>query len=356
MTQLALGAEADARRGFDALARDDFAGVPFDAEWLPSLCLLAVACFQFRDAARAAVLYAMLLPYAQRNVVVGIGAWTCLGPAAGQLALLATALERWDDAAGHFEDALAMNRRLGMRAWVAQYQYEYAGMLLARDAAGDRQRAGDLLAEAGTAAGAMALRRLAEDVASRGRQIGDEARLAPRTAAAAHRTRGPAKRRRLLDRRARGRGRAPPQPEGRRLPGPALFAEPGREFHVLDLMAGRQTLAHGGTGPALDAGRDHQAASATERARAAVTPEHPQRHQAFSKQVLPLLGAHLALRVKTGTFLLVRSRPRSSALVDLLSRSATFQGRPLPEPSRILPAPHPSCSSERASFSGGTRA
>src|SRR4029453_7226941 len=41
MTQLALGAEADARRGFDALARDDFAGVPFDGEGLPVLCLLA---------------------------------------------------------------------------------------------------------------------------------------------------------------------------------------------------------------------------------------------------------------------------------------------------------------------------
>ena len=32
------------KNSFDALARNDFAGIPFDADWLPSVCLLAVAC------------------------------------------------------------------------------------------------------------------------------------------------------------------------------------------------------------------------------------------------------------------------------------------------------------------------
>jgi hypothetical protein len=45
---------------------------------------------------------------------------------------LATLLERWDDAAQHFESALAANTRLGARALVARTQHAYAEMLLRR--------------------------------------------------------------------------------------------------------------------------------------------------------------------------------------------------------------------------------
>jgi tetratricopeptide (TPR) repeat protein len=51
---------------------------------------------------------------------------------------------RYDDARRHFEDALAMNQRLGARPWLAHTQNDYAQMLLAHGAAGDRPRAEEL--------------------------------------------------------------------------------------------------------------------------------------------------------------------------------------------------------------------
>jgi uncharacterized protein HemY len=57
------------------------------------------------------------------------------------LGLLAHVGNRWDEAARHFEDALAMNERMGLRPWLARTQGDLAATLLARDAPGDRERA-----------------------------------------------------------------------------------------------------------------------------------------------------------------------------------------------------------------------
>jgi class 3 adenylate cyclase len=46
-------------------------------------------------------------------------------------------MSRWDEAAQHFEDAIEMNLKMGARPFLARCQQEYAGMLLARDKAGD---------------------------------------------------------------------------------------------------------------------------------------------------------------------------------------------------------------------------
>jgi hypothetical protein len=73
-----------------------------------------------------------------------------LGPVARYLGILSTTTSRWEEAAGHFEDAIAMNARLGARPWLAHTQNDYARMLLARDAPGDMGRALELLAEAVT--------------------------------------------------------------------------------------------------------------------------------------------------------------------------------------------------------------
>jgi tetratricopeptide (TPR) repeat protein len=358
IARLSLGADADAHREFEALARDDFTGVPRDADWLPSLCLLAVACWFFRDVPRAAVLYRYLLPYAGRNVVLGTGGWTCMGCAAGQLGLLARTMERWEDASRHFEDAIAMNRRMGMRPWVAQYQWEYAAMLLSRGGPAARERAGTLLAEAVAAARDMGMRVLEQDTAALLREMMDDTpveRASPLSATPlmlSFRRQGDywtieqdgavcrlrdAKGLRYLHR---------------------LLAEPGREFHVLDLVTGDAGPASAGAappptgpGPVLDAaaksayrrrlddlaaelaeaerwgdagraararaeidaitqqlaaavglgGRDREAGSASERARSAVTQSIRSALRRLEHE-LPRLGAHLALRVKTGTF------------------------------------------------------
>jgi hypothetical protein len=52
---------------------------------------------------------------------------------------------RRSEAAEHFEEALAMNGRMGVRPWLAQTQTEFARMLLERDQPGDRERARELL-------------------------------------------------------------------------------------------------------------------------------------------------------------------------------------------------------------------
>jgi hypothetical protein len=55
---------------------------------------------------------------------------------------------RLDAATHHFEDALAMNTRIGGRPFLARTQYEYARMLLDRGRASDRRRAAALLDQA----------------------------------------------------------------------------------------------------------------------------------------------------------------------------------------------------------------
>jgi hypothetical protein len=105
---------------------------------------LADICTFLGDRARADMLYQILLPFAGRNVVISNAA-VCCGALSRYLGALATTLERWDDAVHHFEDALAMNARMDARPWLAHTQEQYAGMLLARNQSGDRDKAAALL-------------------------------------------------------------------------------------------------------------------------------------------------------------------------------------------------------------------
>jgi tetratricopeptide (TPR) repeat protein len=72
----------------------------------------------------------------------------CSGSASAPLGALAATLGRFDDAERHFEDAIAMNRKLRAPTWVAEAQLGYARMLLARESPGDRERAVELLTPA----------------------------------------------------------------------------------------------------------------------------------------------------------------------------------------------------------------
>lgn len=154
-----------ARREFDSLAAQDFAALLPDANRLPALALLAEACHMLGDAQRAALLYQFMLPYAERNIVVATSA-ICYGPAARYLGLLATTLARWEDAARHFADALAMSKRMGARPWAAHTQHDYARMLLARNQAGDQEKAMELLDLALSTAQELGMKDLEEKVNS----------------------------------------------------------------------------------------------------------------------------------------------------------------------------------------------
>jgi hypothetical protein len=63
------------------------------------------------------------------------------------LGLLATTLGRFDEAEARFTAAAAAHRRMGAVIWLSRTRLEWARMLLAREAPGDRARASELLQE-----------------------------------------------------------------------------------------------------------------------------------------------------------------------------------------------------------------
>ena len=154
-----LGRERETRAAFEQLAAHDFADLPQDSLWLTCIAYLAEVCAFLGDARRAATLYRLLLPYNGYTIVVGTP-YACYGAASRYLGMLTATMERWEEAAQHFEDALAMNARMGARPWLAHTQHQYAVMLLARNQPGDRDKAMSLLQEALTTARALEMHAL----------------------------------------------------------------------------------------------------------------------------------------------------------------------------------------------------
>ena len=141
---MAMEQTTEARAIFERLAADDFQSLPKDEYWMLSIGSLAEVCIYLNDIPRAAVLYDLLLPYAEQTVVVG-PALMCYGSAARVLGTLATLLSQWETAEEHFETAIALNTKMGARPFVAQAQYEYAHMLLTHAQARDHSRVTVLL-------------------------------------------------------------------------------------------------------------------------------------------------------------------------------------------------------------------
>jgi tetratricopeptide (TPR) repeat protein len=139
-----VGQEAAAREIFEDLAKQGFTDLPQDLTLPLSLAFLAHVCAFLRDACRAAQLYALLLPYADRNVVVST-AIAYHEPADHSLGVLAAVRGQWDEAQRHFAAALAMNTRLGARPRLADAQYAYACLLRTRQKPGDLEQATVLL-------------------------------------------------------------------------------------------------------------------------------------------------------------------------------------------------------------------
>jgi tetratricopeptide (TPR) repeat protein len=112
-------------------------------------------------------IYDLARPLAGQCAMIGMSYLGWEGPWSRVLGLLAAYLERWDEAADHFEQAIADCRRMGARPYLARTEYEYGRALLAR---GDRVRAKALIASARAAAEALGMTglvRLADDKLSR---------------------------------------------------------------------------------------------------------------------------------------------------------------------------------------------
>jgi class 3 adenylate cyclase len=131
-----LDREPDARATFEELAVDDFALLPRDWDWLVAAQNLVQACTYLRDERRAAVLYEQLEPFAGYLACSG-WATVCVGSVSACLGNLASVLERWDDSARHFGEAMRQCATLDARPFLAQTQLDFASMLLRRGEAVD---------------------------------------------------------------------------------------------------------------------------------------------------------------------------------------------------------------------------
>jgi DNA-binding SARP family transcriptional activator len=138
-----LGHMTEAQRTLDDLAQDDFAGLPFDQEWLYGMSLLAETSALLGDSDAGAVLYRLLVPWAAFSAADHPEGFR--GSISRYLGLLAMTTQSWDAAELHFEHAIATNARMGARPWLAHTETDSARMLHARNARGDRERARALL-------------------------------------------------------------------------------------------------------------------------------------------------------------------------------------------------------------------
>jgi DNA-binding SARP family transcriptional activator/tetratricopeptide (TPR) repeat protein len=137
-----LGKRAEAAALLSELVADDVAALPFDQEWLWGMSLLAETCVLLGETRSADVVYPLLEPWASLSAVDVAEGFR--GSVSRYLGLLAETLGRRDEAARHFEDALAANQRMGVRPWLAYTQHDYARLLDERNP----ERAAVLRAEA----------------------------------------------------------------------------------------------------------------------------------------------------------------------------------------------------------------
>ncbi|MDQ4130862.1 MAG: hypothetical protein M3133_07740, partial [Actinomycetota bacterium] len=127
-----------------------------DTDWVLSMCMLAWGCAELREREAGAKVLDLLQPYAERFAVGGPGAIT-LGSVARYLGLLAAALGRWREAEPNFRLALEAHRQAGAPLLIAHTLRQYASMLLERDEVSDRESADGMLDEAASIYGALDL-------------------------------------------------------------------------------------------------------------------------------------------------------------------------------------------------------
>jgi tetratricopeptide (TPR) repeat protein len=160
-----LGRRDDARRGLRSLA-EAIGELPRNGvNWLAALAVSSIAAARLQGADAAASVHRLLLPYADRTIVISAPQpVVCFGSASLYVALLEATMSRWQEAEDHFETAIESNTQLGARSLLAYTHVEYTRMLSERGRAGDRIRARDLLDRAAATATALEMDGLLGDI------------------------------------------------------------------------------------------------------------------------------------------------------------------------------------------------
>jgi tetratricopeptide (TPR) repeat protein len=232
-----LDHEAEAREVFGRLADSEF-NLPLDNPYLFGLSFLPEVVRYLNDKESAAILYDKLLPYADRNPMSAPEAMT--GSLARGLGILSATQERWADADEHFKSAMTINDRMGAKPWLTRTQYDYARMLLSRDAPGDQDLAVDSMRRAQAKAAEIGMTALLDDIAASLERTGvptavsTSSEAAPTGSPVAHHLfRKEGEYWSVAYERDRFRLK---DTKGLRYLA-ALLGEPHREWHVLDLVA-----------------------------------------------------------------------------------------------------------------------
>ena len=105
-----------AREHYALIAADDFAALPFDANWSAGMGELASACIELGDPELAAPVYERLLPYTDRALTSGrsIGSF---GSTERLLGGLAAVLGRPEEATARLETSIRVNEETGFTVW-----------------------------------------------------------------------------------------------------------------------------------------------------------------------------------------------------------------------------------------------
>lgn len=285
------------------------------------------------DRAEQEWFYEALLPRAEHLDVMGMSAKCCEGAIARPLGMLAAALGRIDEARAHFERALRLNAAVGARPWVARTQYDYAQSLLRTGSAADRDLASNLLAQARATAVTLEMPGLIQqiDACAAGPVRAPSAPIAaappaPRDQPASWLTReGETWAVRYGETEFRLK-------DSRGVQLLALLLEnPGREFHVLELVGGASADTDGAAADAGDAGEvfDAQAKQAYRR-RAEELREELEEAQAWAdsgraarlREELEALTEELARGVGLGGRVRRAGAPAERARVNVQRRIA----------------------------------
>ena len=118
------GRREEAWAGFSRFAHDGFTSPPVDSQWLFGVAALAETCALLDEATPAEALFELLVPFADRLVVLDAfgGGGGFAGPVAHHLGRLAATLGRHGEAETYFDAAVEAAARFGASPWVARSQ------------------------------------------------------------------------------------------------------------------------------------------------------------------------------------------------------------------------------------------